>query len=431
MPYQKLFVSALLAVLSTVSVAVQPAEKLNIPSVVKIQKNDQGFELTRNGLPFFIKGAGGSNHIDKLVEAGGNSIRTWSTSKEVLDLAHEKGLMVCAGLSMRKPRHGADYHDQEMLKAQRERIRSKVLELKDHPAVLIWGVGNEVEHHTSHEVSILVWKEIEKIAAMIKEIDNNHPVITVIAGAGQKTEDIQRLCPSLDALGINSYGKLEQVPSEIQRYRWQKPYIITEFGPRGWWEVPKTSWQLPIEDTSTEKAQFYYKVYKAAIDNKPNCLGSYVFLWGNKQEKTHTWFNLFLEDGSPTEIVDTMTFLWTGKWPQNRSPSIGRDEISSDPKKQVQTYKPSETATFRVQAQDPDGDTLTVKWELRKDNSDNPATGGDWEERIPPIEGAILSHGLDFATIAMPPQTGTYRIFVYVYDPAGKVATANLPIRVQ
>ena len=400
-------------------------------AIVRIKQIGRRFEMTRNGEPYFIKGAGGSKYMDKLFEAGGNSIRTWSSSRETLDRAHEKGLTVCMGLRMRKPRRGADYRDTKMLKEQRDHIRQEVMELKDHPAILMWGIGNEVEHHASPEAAILVWKEIEIIAKMIKEIDKNHPVITVIAGAGKKLEDIQQLCPTLDAIGINSYGKLGRVPSVVQRYGWEKPYLITEFGPRGWWEVEKTAWGLPIEDTSTEKSQFYFKVYKAGIDKKPNCLGSYVFLWGNKQEKTHTWFNLFLEDGSPTEIVDTMTVLWTGNWPENRAPTIGNKQIYVEDSDKLHIYNASSKAIFNVQASDPDGDELTVKWDIRKDESDNPSTGGDWEERISPIEDAIVSSESDSAVINMPAESGNYRIFAYVYDPSGKVATANLPIQIK
>ena len=437
MTYRKLFLF-FVGVLVTLSIADtadnkqrEDASNKTEPSIVKIQKIGRRFELIRNGEPYFIKGAGGSQHLDKLVEAGGNSIRTWSSSRETLDEAQEKGLTVCMGLRMRKPRSGADYQDTKMLKEQRDRIYDEVMKLKDHPAILMWGIGNEVEHHAGPEATILVWKEIETIAKMIKEIDKNHPVITVIAGGGKKLEDIKQLCPTLDAIGINSYGKLGRVPSEVRQYGWKKPYIITEFGPRGWWEVEKTAWGLPIEDTSTEKAQFYYTVYRAGIDNKPNCLGSYVFLWGNKQEKTHTWFNLFLPDGSPTELIDTMTVLWTGQWPKNRSPKIGNKKIYVEGSDKLHIYKASSKVVFKVQADDPDGDVLTIKWDVRRDESDNPSVGGDWEKRIPPIEGAIVSSKSDRAVIKLPTEVGHYRIFAYVYDPLGKVATVNLPIRVE
>ena len=52
------------------------------------------------------------------------------------------------------------------------------------------------------------------------------------------------------------------------------------------------------------------------------CLGSYVFLWGQKQERTPTWYGIFTESGEATESVDVMQYLWTGEWPDNRSPQI-------------------------------------------------------------------------------------------------------------
>lgn len=437
MPYRKcllLFIASCAAIVIADSADREQTDAADIkagPSSVEIKQTGQRFELIRNGEPYFIKGAGGGKYMDKLVEAGGNSIRTWSASRQALDEAHQNGLTVCMGLRMQKPRLGADYHNPQMLREQREQIKCQVLKLKDHPAILMWGIGNEVEHAAAEEDRALIWNEIEVIAKMIKEIDQNHPVITVIAGAGKKLEEIQRLCPTLDAVGINSYGKLAKVPSEVERYHWNKPYIITEFGPRGWWEVEKTAWGLPIEDTSTEKSQFYYKGYKAAIDDQPNCLGSYVFFWNNKQEKTHTWFNLFLEDGTPTEIVDTMTLLWSGQWPENRAPGIGHKKIYVEGHDKLHIYKPSGNVEFKVQADDPDGDALTVRWDIRKDESDNPNIGGDREERIPPIKDAVVSSESDRAVIRMPGAAGNYRIFSYVYGPSGKVATVNLPVRVE
>ena len=46
-----------------------------------------GKGITRGGEPYFVKGAGGEKHLDELVAAGGNSIRTWTTNglDEILD----------------------------------------------------------------------------------------------------------------------------------------------------------------------------------------------------------------------------------------------------------------------------------------------------------------------------------------------------------
>ena len=407
-----------------------------MPSVVKIVKTEKGFELLRNGERYYINGAGGSSYLDTLVKYGGNSIRSWSSSQRVLDRAHEKGLSVCLGLRLKKPRKGFDYTDKEESKRQLERVRRQVLRFKGHPGLLMWGIGNEVEHHASKAERIRVWKAINEIAEMIKRIDTNHPVITVIAGTGRgKLRELKQYCPALDAVGINSYGKLPLVPQQVKDQGWDKAYLITEFGPRGWWEVDRTQWGLPIEDTSAEKARFYYHAYQKAIKSSPDCLGSYVFLWGDKQEKTHTWFNLFLPDGSPTEVVDAMSRAWTGNWPSNRAPTIGPGKVkvrlAGASKGTKHIFPANSKLHCEVDTFDPDSDEVIVKWDLRVDVSDNPSTGGDHEEATPPIEGAVVSSDGSSAVIQTPKRAGKYRIFVYVYDDNGSAATANVPIWVK
>ena len=60
-------------------------------------------------------------------------------------------------------------------------------------------------------------------------------------------------------------------------------YLVTEWGPTGWWECPRTEWGAPIEQTSEEKRQVYEKRYTQDIMKSNRCLGSYCFLWGQKE----------------------------------------------------------------------------------------------------------------------------------------------------
>ena len=59
-----------------------------------------GVGITRGGEPYFVKGAAGDKHLDKLAATGGNSFRTWTTNGlgPILDSAQQRGLTVCAGI---------------------------------------------------------------------------------------------------------------------------------------------------------------------------------------------------------------------------------------------------------------------------------------------------------------------------------------------
>ncbi|MDB2657605.1 hypothetical protein N9Y60_06045, partial [Crocinitomicaceae bacterium] len=133
---------------------------------VTIEEVGSQWQLRVDGEPFYIKGAGGEKHLDVLLEAGGNTIRTWGTdnAQEVLDLAEEKGLMVMMGLWVQHERHGFDYNNEARVKSQLENFRKEIRKYKGHPALLMWGIGNEYELNYSNTK---VWKAVNDIAKMV------------------------------------------------------------------------------------------------------------------------------------------------------------------------------------------------------------------------------------------------------------------------
>ena len=129
---------------------------------VELRQTEDGWQLLRGGEPYFIRGAGGSSgSLEVLAAAGANSIRIWDAQDigARLDAAHEFGLSATVGIWLGHERHGFDYNDEAQVSEQFERARQAVLRYKDHPAVLLWGVGNEMEGYESGD-SPAVWTAV-------------------------------------------------------------------------------------------------------------------------------------------------------------------------------------------------------------------------------------------------------------------------------
>ncbi len=406
-----------------------------LPAKVTLQKVGDKQQIMVNGKPFYIKGAGLEfGNISALAAHGANAFRTWrvdngqKTGKQILDEAHQNGLMVMMGIEVGRERHGFNYDDSEAVKAQLERIRKEVIELKDHPALLIWGIGNELNLHYSNPK---VWDAVNEISKMIHQEDPNHLTTTTLAGISQKEVSlIKEKCPDLDLLSVQMYGDLPNLPKLIKEFGWEKAYIVTEWGATGHWEVPLTSWNAPIEENTTIKANNYLKRYNQGIAaDSLQCAGSFVFLWGNKQERTPTWYGIFLEDGSETESVDVMHYVWNGKYPENRSPQVIGFTLNGKTAYDNITIAPNVICKALFEATDPDGDTLTYRYELLYESTDL-REGGDAETRPDAVSMnnmTVKGNELQFTA----PEAGKYRLFVYAYDGKGNAATANIPFLVK
>lgn len=395
---------------------------------VELRQSEHGWQLLRGDVPYFIRGAGGDASLEALVAAGANSVRTWDADNigARLDEAHALGLSVTVGIWLGQERHGFDYSDRNQVAEQLERARQAVLRYKDHPAVLLWGIGNEMEGFGSGD-NPEIWAAVNEIAAMVKRIDPAHPTMTVTAEiAGGRIAGVHKHSPAVDIHGINSYGG---APSLLERYRAAgatKPYVLTEFGPAGEWEAPKTAWGAPIEPTSSEKAMRYRIAYEQAVTNARGvALGSYAFTWGSKMEATATWYGMFLDDGARLAAVDTMTGLWNGRPPGNLAPAVEPILLGSPAQ-----LNPGERLEVRVAVADPEGGPVSVRWVLRPESREY-ATGGDFRPGLPDIEGAVIESRLDGALVGLPMEPGPYRLFLYASDAAGNAATANVPLLVK
>jgi Glycosyl hydrolases family 2, TIM barrel domain len=396
-------------------------------SEVRLVGQPGRFQLLLNGQPYFIRGAcADERQLHSVAAAGGNSIRLWSDDKlgESLDEAQALGLTVCAGLWVGQVRQGFDWGDAAALAQQRERLRATVSRYKDHSALLLWAIGNEMEDPQGRNGA--VWTAINDLATMVKQIDPRHPTMTVIAEiGGEKVKNIHSLCPAIDIIGINSYGGASTLGARYSSLGGTKPYILTEFGPPGIWEIKKDPIGAFPEPTSTEKADIYRRAYQGAVLEQPGvCLGSYAFYWGQKQEVTSTWFSILLRDGSRLGAADAISELWTGKSPANRSPVIAMLKISGEA-----SGNAGAMIEATLTASDPENDPLRADWLLQRDPGEF-GTGGDREEEPPVFTEAIIQSDLHGAQVRLPTEAGLYRLFVTVRDNHGGAATANVPVRV-
>ena len=434
------------------------------PRVVRIGGQPGAWRMTVDGKPFVAKGAGGGGSKALLASLGANSFRTWGADdmEAQLDEGLRNGLLVTIGHWL----HSTEYFSYED-KAKNEEQTAKILERvrrgKDHPALLMWALGNEMD--SKKPLSRALWSYIDDLARRVKEIDPNHPVITVVMEAWpEKLALIDELCPHLDAIGINSYAGAQNLPKTLRDCHFGKPYFVTEFGPplhgdhNKYW-IGLTDYGPPYELSSSQKVAWYLRI--ASLPDgaeKGRCLGTYAFTWGYKVEATPTWFGLQLPDGTLTEAALALSEKAWGGHPRNHAPTLvpiseiyeaklaaakaeGKPQKDLDwlfetwPAMFLSNEKPAEgeTATARVKARDPDGDALEYVWSVLPECSEY-GVNNTGLAMPHAVDGAIVAgQGTPQATVKLP-GGGKFRLYCHVYDldargkRKGSVAYANRPM---
>ena len=119
-----------------------------------------------------------------------------------------------------------------------------------------------------------------------------------------------------------------------------------------------------------------------------------------------------------------MTNYWTGKPAKNLCPKI--DDFKIDGSNQG---KPNEIVKFALSASDPENKPLTVKWVVTDEVEY--VTGGFKQKEANVLNKCIVKSDDKGAQIKLPNVDGIIRVYAYVEDGDGSIATANLPVLVK
>jgi hypothetical protein len=383
----------------------------------------KGAGILVDGQPFVVRGVAGGEQLAVLKGLGGNTVRTYGGDPgEVLAQAGRLGLKVIVGLWLEHPRRGFDYGKRAAVEAQLAAFRAIVEKYRDNPALLAWGIGNEVEAELNDASA--VWPAIEEAAHLVKSLDPKHPTLAVLQETGaDKVRKIKEQAPSIDVLGINSYGDaVPTVPARARAQGWTGPIVVTEFGALGQWQAGRTAWGALVEPSSTAKAE-RLKEYLSVLNR--NGVGQILFLWGAKQEVTPTWHSLLLPTGEWQESDEAMAEAWGGTTPgADRAPRITTLRLEPGP-----VWEHGAPARATLDASDPDGDAIAVEWHVMAESTDLKEAGD--AETVPPSHDQALRAADNRGVWIKGLGPGNYRLFAYLRDGRGGGATVNVPFQVR
>ena len=185
-------------------------------------------------------------------------MRTYSTDALqgglLLDRAQALGIKVVIGLWMNHESGSFTYaNNPDAVEAQYQKLILEVEKYKEHPALLGWAVGNEVDISTSTNMKA-IYDAINAVARYIHQSDPYHPTMAVLAGSSPlKIGSVRRYATHIDMIGINTYSAIGNVANNI--LGWKGPYLITEYALNQPSETKlKTSWGAIVEPKSIEKS---------------------------------------------------------------------------------------------------------------------------------------------------------------------------------
>ncbi|NUS80016.1 MAG: hypothetical protein HOV70_27950 [Streptomyces sp.] len=421
-------------------IALPTAQAHAAGSVVKVTGNQGSWQLTVDGRPYLMKGltwgpsvADAEKYMPDLRSMGVNTIRTWGTdasSKALFDSAAAHGIKVVAGFWLQPgggPGSGGcvDYVTDTAYKNHMlDEFPQWVQTYKDNPGVLMWDVGNEsvlglqncysgAELERQRDAYTTLVNDITK---KIHAVDPDHPVTSTDAWVGAWPY-YKKNAPDLDLYAVNSYNAVCDIKSAWEQGGYTKPYIVTETGPAGEWEVPDDTNGVPLEPSDRAKADGYSRAWGCVTGHQGVALGATMFHYGTEYDFGGIWFNL-LPAGQKRLSYYAVKRAYGGDTTHDNTPPVISDlAVEGDAGKVAAGHD----LVVQVKATDPDGDPLSYEV---LDNS----MYVDQSKNLASLPFTDLGGGR--LKVTAPDRPGVWKMYVKVTDGRGNVGVETRSIRV-
>lgn len=286
------------------------------PSYVTVETHEpDGYSYKVNGSPQLFIGMGynpiyrelseqeraARYHRDfrMLCEANVNHITGWDKDKGyeqdkfdelTLDIAHQYGIGVVLAFYLSPE---GDYRDQAFLQGLKRLALEKIERFKSHPALRMWGVGNEVLTEMPRSMHGAFGRFYIQLADLFHELDPNHPVIY------REAEDafVSRISRVLERSGVPRpwflYGmNVYNLDLELLLDRWPQyglgPLFISEFG-------AEPSW-------AGGRAVNYVNMWRMIRAHPGYAMGGAPYVWGTEgPEPTDKKWGLMDAESRPVD----------------------------------------------------------------------------------------------------------------------------------
>lgn len=407
--------------------------KVNSTATVRIVESDSGYVVLRNGKAFEINGASGTSNFQTLHEAGGNCLRIWDTLhlQQILDSAYANNIAIIAGLPMQNSDQTELYNDPIKVSRQLSQFQSLIDRHKNHPALLMWCLGNELDFPNNPSYNNF-YDAFNALTNMIRRVDPDHPVTTTVLNFNTKyIANIQLRC-DLDLISFNIFNNIGTLRKDLKRFSWfwNGPYMLLEWGTDGPWTGTQcTAWGAFIENPSKKKAEVILSRYQKEMPvEDPRLIGNFIFFWGSKQETTHTWFSIFDESGRKSEPVAIMEYIWKRTHPAEHYPQIRYMLLNNKGAADNILLNPGQTMLPELAMHVKDS-IMSVHWEIFREDwyKEN---GQNSTRKLLPLDRKVEYGGKLTTQFKSPIEEGPYRIFAKIYDYNGNFATCNTPFYV-